>query len=258
MHEVFTINTGWKVHFYERKLSFESFVKKDNGRPELTKTLKPVDSGHRLEFYQFRTKRKQRSAKSLTEESEELKYQTEERRVTQKQVERATRRSEKSGHTKLEDIFIGVKTSKKFHSDRLQLLVDTWIALAKEQTYIFTDGDDPSIQKSLPNNHLVNTNCSNSHNRWFCHVDDDNYINIPQLINLLKNYNHLEDWYIGKPSLQRPIEIMDKNNPGQSLAFWFATGGAGFCISRGLAMKMLPHAGGGSYMDTNRVQLPGL
>lgn len=131
----FILLQTFDVSFYERKLSFESFVKKDNGRPGLTKTLKPVDSKHRLEFYQFRTKRKQRSAKSLTEESEELKYQTEEKRTTQKQVARTTRRSEKSGHTKLEDIFIGVKTSKKFHSDRLQLLVDTWIALAKEQVF---------------------------------------------------------------------------------------------------------------------------
>jgi hypothetical protein len=29
----------------------------------------------------------------------------------------------------------------------------------------------------------------------------------------------------------------------QRLAFWFATGGAGFCISRNLAEKMLPYAG---------------
>lgn len=28
----------------------------------------------------------------------------------------------------------------------------------------------------------------------------------------------------------------------QKLAYWFATGGAGFCISKGLALKMMPHA----------------
>lgn len=29
----------------------------------------------------------------------------------------------------------------------------------------------------------------------------------------------------------------------QKIAFWFATGGAGFCISRSLALKMVPYAG---------------
>ncbi|CAC5385335.1 FNG [Mytilus coruscus] len=43
----------------------------------------------------------------------------------------------------------------------------------------------------------------------------------------------------------------------QKLAFWFATGGAGFCISRGLADKMVPHAGGGRIMTTgDTIRLP--
>ena len=35
--------------------------------------------------------------------------------------------------TELNDIFISVKTTRKFHTDRLDLLSETWIALAKEQ-----------------------------------------------------------------------------------------------------------------------------
>jgi Fringe-like len=37
----------------------------------------------------------------------------------------------------------------------------------------------------------------------------------------------------------------DKN---KKISFWFATGGAGFCISRALAQKMLPVAGNGKFV----------
>lgn len=41
------------------------------------------------------------------------------------------------------------------------------------------------------------------------------------------------------------------------MRFWFATGGAGFCLSRGLALKMKPWAGGGAFMETaERISLP--
>ncbi len=49
--------------------------------------------------------------------------------------------------------------------------------------------------------------------RWFCHVDDDTYVNVPALYQLLRGYNHTEDWYLGKPSLTHPLEIMDIENP---------------------------------------------
>ncbi|XP_012590197.1 PREDICTED: beta-1,3-N-acetylglucosaminyltransferase radical fringe, partial [Condylura cristata] len=42
-----------------------------------------------------------------------------------------------------------------------------------------------------------------------------------------------------------------------TVKFWFATGGAGFCLSRGLALKMSPWASLGSFMSTaERVRLP--
>ena len=41
------------------------------------------------------------------------------------------------------------------------------------------------------------------------------------------------------------------------MAFWFATGGAGFCLSRPLAERMAPHAGGGALQRVcDRVRLP--
>lgn len=184
---------------------------------------------------------------------------------------------EVSYHTELRDIFISIKTTKINHKSRLKVLLDTWVLSAINQTYVFTDSEDETLKKMLPTNHVINTNCSNGHTRtalcckmaleydiymntdkrWFCHMDDDTYLNVPKLIELLQKYNHTSDWYLGKPSLKHPIEIEDRANPGQKLAFWFATGGAGFCISKSLALKMLPFTGGGKLMSAGeQIRLP--
>ncbi|XP_075035644.1 beta-1,3-N-acetylglucosaminyltransferase lunatic fringe [Mixophyes fleayi] len=175
------------------------------------------------------------------------------------------------------DVFIAVKTTKKFHRSRMDLLMDTWISRNKEQTYIFTDGADEELQQKTGN--VISTNCSAAHSRqalsckmaveydtfiesnkkWFCHVDDDNYVNVQTLIKLLSRYSHTNDVYIGKPSLDRPIQATERisENKMRPVNFWFATGGAGFCISRGLALKMSPWASGGHFMNTaEKIRLP--
>uniref|UniRef100_A0A8C2S2Y5 Fringe-like glycosyltransferase domain-containing protein n=1 Tax=Capra hircus TaxID=9925 RepID=A0A8C2S2Y5_CAPHI len=95
--------------------------------------------------------------------------------------------------------------------------------------------------------------------KWFCHVDDDNYVNVRALLRLLGSYPHTQDIYLGKPSLDRPIQATERvsENTVRPVHFWFATGGAGFCISRGLALKMSPWASGGHFMSTaERIRLP--
>ncbi|KAG9342999.1 hypothetical protein JZ751_015216 [Albula glossodonta] len=161
------------------------------------------------------------------------------------------------------------------------------------RTYVFTDGDDEELKKKL-GSHVINTNCSAAHSRqalsckmaveydkfiesgrkWFCHVDDDNYVNVQTLVKLLSRYPHTQDVYIGKPSLDRPIEATERLGDNKMVGwadeahccgcvyqrpvnFWFATGGAGFCISRGLALKMSPWASGGHFMNTaEKIRLP--
>lgn len=49
--------------------------------------------------------------------------------------------------------------------------------------------------------------CVSSTSRWFCHFDDDNYVNVPQLVQLLNEYHPTKDWYLGKPSVASPLEI---------------------------------------------------
>lgn len=45
-------------------------------------------------------------------------------------------------------------------------------------------------------------------------MDDDTYVNIPGLLKLLQQYNHSDDWYLGKPSLNHPLEVRDVDSPG--------------------------------------------
>ena len=41
------------------------------------------------------------------------------------------------------------------------------------------------------------------------------------------------------------------------MRFWFATGGAGFCLSQTLALKMMPLIGGGKFEDIgDKIRLP--
>ncbi|KFU85953.1 Beta-1,3-N-acetylglucosaminyltransferase radical fringe, partial [Chaetura pelagica] len=179
----------------------------------------------------------------------------------------------------LKDIFIAVKTTRKYHRSRLDLLLQTWISRARGQTFIFTDWEDRELRLKA-GDHLINTNCSAVHTRqalcckmsveydkflesgqkWFCHVDDDNYVNPRTLLRLLSAFSHSQDVYVGRPSLDHPIEAADhaqSDGSKTTVKFWFATGGAGFCISRGLALKMSPWASLGNFISTaERVRLP--
>ncbi|XP_072167693.1 beta-1,3-N-acetylglucosaminyltransferase radical fringe-like [Diadema setosum] len=175
----------------------------------------------------------------------------------------------------LSDIFIGVKTTGKYHKERLQIILDTWYSLAPEQTNFFTDVDDVEFQQKA-NGHMINTQCQGTHSRlalccktsfmldmfyktdkrWFCNVDDDNYLNVPELLKLLRQYDHTQDHYLGRASLSHPIEAIDRYS-NQRVSFWFATGGAGFCISKSLAMKMAVYASSGTFEKMcNRIRLP--
>ncbi|KAG9349819.1 hypothetical protein JZ751_026172, partial [Albula glossodonta] len=144
------------------------------------------------------------------------------------------------------DIFIAVKTTKKFHQSRLDLLLDTWISRNMQQAL--------SCKMAVEYDKFIE-----SGKKWFCHVDDDNYVNVRTLVKLLSHYPHTQDVYIGKPSLDRPIEATERlgDNKMRPVNFWFATGGAGFCVSRGLALKMSPWASGGHFMNTaEKIRLP--
>ncbi|KAI5089004.1 beta-1,3-N-acetylglucosaminyltransferase manic fringe, partial [Silurus meridionalis] len=173
----------------------------------------------------------------------------------------------------LEDVFIAVKSTRHFHRNRLALLLDTWISKTKEHTHIFTDSPDKEISSRGFN--LIVTSCSPEHTRealsckmaaeydhfmasdkqWLCHVDDDNYLNPGALLSLLSEFPLDRDVYVGKPSLDRPIKAQEvlPSNKTRDVQFWFATGGAGFCLNRKLAEKMAPWASGSRLEHTSAV-----
>ncbi|KAG8014565.1 Beta-1, partial [Nibea albiflora] len=133
---------------------------------------------------------------------------------------------------KLEDIFIAVKTTGRFHKTRLALLLETWISRTRAHTFIFTDTEDEDLRSRGHN--MVVTGCQSDHSqqalsckmsaeydgfmasdkRWFCHVDDDNYVNPEALLSLLSAFPQDSDIYVGKPSLDKPItahELLEGN-----------------------------------------------
>ena len=38
-------------------------------------------------------------------------------------------------------------------------------------------------------------------------------MNVPRLVDLLQKYNPQEDWYLGKPSIRAPLNIMNRDDP---------------------------------------------
>ena len=74
--------------------------------------------------------------------------------------------------------------------------------------------DNYSCQQSVFSSFYGYLSCLYLFARWMCHFDDDMYVNIPELVNLLKGYKHTEDWYLGKPSLRHPMEISDPSHRG--------------------------------------------
>ena len=158
--------------------------------------------------------------------------------------------------TRLSDLFISVKTTGGYHQSRLVPVLDTWYTQAPDSTWIFTDSGGEEL--SVVPGHLVTTSCPSDHSRqslcckmeaeiktflettdrqWFCHVDDDNYLNVPALLKQLSRFPADQDWYLGKVSISEPLEIYDKIQE-KDVRFYFGTGGAGFCLSRPVAERI--------------------
>ncbi|XP_060767989.1 beta-1,3-N-acetylglucosaminyltransferase manic fringe isoform X2 [Neoarius graeffei] len=149
----------------------------------------------------------------------------------------------------------------------------SYINRKSNNTYIFTDTRDDEIGSRGFN--LIVTSCSPEHThealsckmaseydhfmasdkQWLCHVDDDNYLNPGALLSLLSEFSLDRDVYVGKPSLDRPIKAQEllPSNKTRDVQFWFATGGAGFCLNRKLAEKMAPWASGSRLEHTSAV-----
>jgi hypothetical protein len=67
--------------------------------------------------------------------------------------------------------------------------------------------------------------------KWFCHVDDDTFVNFEKLEKLLGSFDSSKMIYVGKQSIPQGIKLNSKT-------VHFATGGAGWCLSSPLVGKL--------------------
>jgi len=91
--------------------------------------------------------------------------------------------------------------------------------------------------------------------RWSCHFDDDNYVNVPLLKHFLHGFDHTLPMYIGRPSNGVPIS---SPYPNYTYTYWFATGGAGYCLSLSLLheLRLLSDKGTTIASVGNDLQVP--
>ena len=170
----------------------------------------------------------------------------------------------------IDDIFIGVKTTAKNHQSRIPVLLKTWITLSPSRIYVFTDAEDRALRSEL-GDHLVVTKCGATHSRqhlccktgviiqelferlqassslrekWLCIVDDDNYVNLPVLRQVLSDLlpKNGTPVYAGKPSIGKKISPPPKYSSSYSdtgvQSYWFGTGGAGICMNMAAVEKL--------------------
>lgn len=154
-----------------------------------------------------------------------------------------------------EYIFIGIKTSETgVHGERLPQIRKTWLkdALASEEIEIkfFTHVQANHTNMIDDSSLMVETKCKSnelacktgqvfsfylqhSNASWFCSFDDDNYVNIPRLIQVLHEYEdgptRGKDVFIGR--------LTQMKSRSMNSTIRFGTGGAGYCINRNLVVR---------------------
>lgn len=150
-------------------------------------------------------------------------------------------------------ILLVVRTSERTQSLRIPVILKTWFQFSPQTTYITTNGHLNIFHRYLPKQYypqLHQTKCNQSHTirdlccqsasefeiffqhetqyNWLCRFDDDQYVNVPLLIDYLERFDPEREFlYIGKPSLTYPKQ-------GRGIQFWFATYGGGVCFSKAL------------------------
>jgi hypothetical protein len=182
-------------------------------------------------------------------------------------------------------ILVSVKTTTRYHQHRLSLLLFTWMkTLPPEQLYIVTDrkANDPWIREAkLAGIHVIKARCPKGHTseslccksgleyeqfykalesgkifRWFCHFDDDEYLNVVNLFKELKKYDSSADYYVGHwltKHGKKPKKIgRFKFFPEAKRTRYFYATGASYCVSSGLMKKVKKYFRGKSFPVTCR------
>ena len=88
--------------------------------------------------------------------------------------------------------------------------------------------------------------------RWFCHFDDDEYLNIGLLAKQLRTYNFSGDYYVGHSlgKVEPQTQGNFKDFPEAKRTHYLSATGASYCISAGLMKKVEKYFRGGSFVST--------
>uniref|UniRef100_A0A3Q1EFX6 Beta 3-glucosyltransferase a n=1 Tax=Acanthochromis polyacanthus TaxID=80966 RepID=A0A3Q1EFX6_9TELE len=141
-----------------------------------------------------------------------------------------------------EDIFVAVKTCRKFHSERVPVIKKTW---EKDALYLeyYSDHADPTIPTinlGVPNTergHCGKTfailqrflSSAVPNTKWLLVVDDDTLISLPRLQVLLSCYDPSE-----------PVCLGERYGYGLSQGgYSYITGGGGMVFSREAVVRLL-------------------
>jgi fringe protein len=148
-----------------------------------------------------------------------------------------------------------IQTNSKFYQNRLIYLLQTWILFVHKHVYFVTDQYLPNIS----HDHLILTKntceqerntinilcCKTAHDfilfhrhrtkyDWFCHFEDDQYVNIKNLEKYLSTLDFNYPYYIGRNSWSNKFKQTKE-------PFWFASLGAGVCLSKYLIDLLQPY-----------------
>lgn len=143
---------------------------------------------------------------------------------------------------KSDNIFVAVKTCKKFHSDRVPVVKKTWAKQASLLEYYsdYADPSIPTINLGVPNTergHCGKTfailrRYLSSHvpkTDWLLIVDDDTLISLPRLQALLSCYDSSE-----------PVCLGERYGYGLGQGgYSYITGGGGMVFSREAVVQLL-------------------
>jgi len=159
-----------------------------------------------------------------------------------------------------------VRTSHLTYKSRLPILMKTWIYPAARISSIAVVGPTniSQILAAQQSNEIVHidSNClygnkklnqccqlaatfsysqdtNPDSNHWTCHFDDDSFVNVFELKNYLSQLDSTKKLYVGRNSLATPYSFKDVPNSSKSEHhFFFATGGAGICLSHPLLQSL--------------------
>ncbi|XP_076417335.1 beta-1,3-glucosyltransferase isoform X1 [Peromyscus maniculatus bairdii] len=143
---------------------------------------------------------------------------------------------------KKEEVFVAVKTCKKFHGDRIPIVKKTWAAQASLIEYYsdFAESPIPTVDLGIPNTDrghcgktfaILERFLNRSHDKiaWLVIVDDDTLISISRLRRLLSCYDSRDAVFLGE-------------RYGYGLGtggYSYVTGGGGMVFSREAIRRLL-------------------